>query len=1116
MVRISLILLLAAACVFAQTTRTATLVGNVTDPTGAAIVGAKVTVVNPATGFTSTGEANELGRYYVPNLSPGSYEMNVEAQGFRTHVRKGIELRAGEVPRVDVQMELGAITESVTITGGVPLLETETSTAGATLENKTFMRIPIMQMRTYNIMNYLPGLNTTGFNDFHAVGQRVNAMGYTVDGVSAREPVRGTAVSHDRTVQTSTDALAEVKMLTTGIPAEYGRAGSGMITAVFKSGTNELHGSAEDRWMAKDFLHRGYFDKLKRTEPLLYHELAFNLGGPILLPKIYDGRNKTFFFFSWQRHHEKASETEIRDVPSEQMLNGDFSFDGKGFPIYDPASTRLENGVWVRDVFPANQVPRARFDPVAMNFLSKQPWATPNNAGFVDAFGPHQNVASQTRYRSYRSRVDVKLDHQFSPMHKIFGRWSYNRHRHWSNRSYTHLNWQLLIPEAQPHPANQYNAVVSDTYTFNPTTINEIRLGFNRRYYTYTGMGYQQDWGTQLGMPNVLPDHVPRFENLGNSGYAYNPHSFLQTVGEDFTLSENLTKVTGPHTLKFGYEVFHSRYNSRVEDWPSGQYYMGGTSFPFKPNTGHGFAGFLLGAVERASFTQTRTNWLPRWWTHAWYVQTDWKPTRNLTVNAGVRWTYESPFRTKFGQQSQFDPTVVDPITGKMGAITHPTGALAEKDLNNFQPRLGMAWNFHPKWVFRGSFGINTIDVLSPTENIAFEEYFASAQVQPPPGDPRVAFYLSQGPPDIPFQVNADGTVPFVGTNYGGRGATWYDPSMRMPYIASWSGGFQWQFTGTWLAEAIYQGSSGVGLLNNWDINVIPLNISTDISELDKIYSRTQNYKPYTQFGAIRHYSNYGHSSYHGITFRAEKRYSHGVSLNAFYTFSKALNNGDGDEGMSGITYYDRSLEKGRAFFDVTHRTVAIVAWDLPVGRGRRYMNRGGIVDTLLGGWGLTWVNSLQSGRTFTVSFAGSPNRYLPGNSRPNILLPFDQTQVDGWKIGPHRFPTDAQNPFLNLNAFAYPAPYTAGTLGRNTFEGPGLYWPQASLAKRWQYRERLSFTLRWDVSNVFKLPQFSTPNSTYNSKSLGTFARFTTGEVGGFAAIGTKFHHILVFRLQW
>jgi hypothetical protein len=317
--------------------------------------------------------------------------------------------------------------------------------------------------------------------------------------------------------------------------------------------------------------------------------------------------------------------------------------------------------------------------------------------------------------------------------------------------------------------------------------------------------------------------------------------------------------------------------------------------------------------------------------------------------------------------------------------------------------------------------------------------------------------------------------------------------------------------------EATYQGSRGVRLLNAWDINQIPLNISTDPNVLRTIFQSQQNFKPYPQFGTIRHYSNYGDNSYHGITLRGEKRYSHGLVLNAFYTFSKALNNGDNDGNVGGIDFYNRSLEKGRANYDIRHRFVSVLTYELPFGRGRAFMNKGGFMDHLFGGWDLAYTQTFQSGPPITVGFGGSPFNYLPGAARPNMVPGVDPITED-WNIGPHRFPTQAQVPYLNAAAFAYPAAFTAGTMGRNVVEAPGITWPQFSLSKQWNvYKERARFILRWDMNNPFKSPNYGAPNSTYNLQNLGEFGRVGTSTRGGFSDIGTaQPNHLLVFRLEW
>lgn len=1134
MLRLFLTLLVVLSAALAQTTGTATLVGTITDNTGAIVPGATLNVVNVETQFIHKGQTGPEGNYYIPNLSPGTYRLTVEASGFKRYVHEGIILRTSEQPRIDIQLEVGAVTESVNVSGTAPLLETETTSTGQILEGDTIVKIPVLQKYAFRIMLYLP--STSNINGQHVVGQRERSLGYTIDGVGGKEPVRSMIGSTNQVTSTTIDALEEVKLFTTGMPAEFGHSAGGLLSTVFKSGTNSFHGSAEDRYINKVLIHRTYLEQLPRNNPFTYHELSATASGPVYIPKVYDGKNKTFWLFGFQRHHEKGGETATLAVPSPEMLGGNFNFGGLN-PIYDPASTtfgpssQCASGVsecWTRTPFPNNQIPRDRFDPAVVNFLGRNPYTPENNTdrAFNAASGPTNNLISPTNYRSYRTRFDAKIDQQFSSNHKMFGRYSQVRHRAWRDRYSPEIAWRDYDWRAVPIPIDQRNVVLSDTITFSPTMINEARLGYNRRRGTVFPSTLNQGWAAQLGIPNVSGATFPNFQFCNNQSTCTDGTTFFrqdnsglsasQEVGEDFTFQDNITKIVKRHTLKFGYETIRTRYNSLVPSLPSGSYRFGGTDFPFRPNTGVQFAAFLLGSVSNAQYTQAVTTWLPRWWSHALYFQDDFKILRNVTLNLGLRWSYETPFSTKYGLQSQFDPNVADPITGRMGAITHPKGALASKDLNNFQPRVGVAWQIHPSLVFRTSFSVITQDLMTYGLNQMFEEYFATASIQAAPGDPRPVFQLSQGPPSFQFNLAPDGSVPFVGTNFQARNASWFDPNMRMPYIMNWSAGFQWNFAQNWLLETTYQGSRGVRLLNGWNINQIPLDISTDPNVLRTIFQSSQNYRPYPQFGTIRHYSNYGDNSYHGVTFRAEKRYSYGLALNAFYTFSKAINNGDGDGDVNdGITFYNRALEKARANYDIRHRFVSVMTYELPFGKGRKFMNQGGVLNAILGGWDLAYTQTFQSGPPFTVSFAGSPYNYLPGGTRPNLVG--DNPVASNWNIGPDRFPTQAQVPYLNASAFEYPAAFTPGTMGRNILEGPGLTWPQFSLSKQWTFFERARFILRWDMNNPFKSPNFGLPDVTFNRQNLANFGRIGTNTRGGFSDIGTaQPNHLLVFRLEW
>src|SRR3954454_18698468 len=418
---------------FAQTTGLSTVVGTVTDNSGAVITGASVNLVNSDTQFVYNGETNNDGAYYIANVTPGTYRLTIQAQGFKRYIRDGFILRTSEQPRLDVQLEVGSVTESVNVTGSAPLLETETTSTGQILEGETIVKIPVLQKYAFRVLLYLP--STSNINGQHVVGQRERAIGYTMDGVSGKEPMRSMIGSTNQVTSTTIDALQEVKLFTTGMPAEYGHSAGGLLSTVFKSGTNQFHGSLEDRYINKVLVHRTYLEQLPRNNPFTYHELSGTLSGPVYIPKIYNGKDKTFWLFAFQRHHEKGGETATNAVPSPEMLAGNFNVGGLN-PIFDPATTAFGqislcqpagSDCWYRLPFANNQIPASRVDPAIRNFLSHTPYTPENNStqrAFNAALGPTNNLITPPNYRSYRTRFDGKVDHQFSSNHKMFGRYS--------------------------------------------------------------------------------------------------------------------------------------------------------------------------------------------------------------------------------------------------------------------------------------------------------------------------------------------------------------------------------------------------------------------------------------------------------------------------------------------------------------------------------------------------------------------------------------------------------------------------------------------------------------------------------------------------------------------
>jgi hypothetical protein len=1105
--------LLTCSSLWAQAA-TGSIIGRVSDPTGAAVPGVQIEARDPAKGTSTRGVTDEQGIYRLLYLPPAQYDITYTASGFQTVERKEIGLRSNDTVTLDISLPVGSVSDKIEVTGQTPLLEVATSATGTTIAGASVNRLPVMQRYMWMTMYFMPGV--TSMAGFHIAGQRDRGIGYTMDGIPATEPVRG-GVATNRIMSTTPNAIEEVKMTTTVMPAEFGHSVGGAMSLTFKSGTNQLHGEAEDRYINNALLHRNFFVLSRPTRPFSYHNMAGLLSGPVYLPKIYDGRNRTFFLFGFSRHHEKNDREQITTVPTPEMLNGDFSFNGLGFPIFDPVTTRQNaQGVWIRDPIPGNIIPPSRINPVARNFLANNPWKAPNNPGnaaFIDRQGPQRNLGADFVFRSYRTRFDNKIDHNFGQNNRLFGRYSHVRNRAYGKE--VALAWSLIDGNGVMLPSDQINSVIADTHTFSPTLINEFRFGFNRRKESRNPGGIGEGWAQRLGIPGVGPETFPSFFN-SNGGAFYNawmPGASYYHVTENFFLQNNVTKIAGAHQIKFGWETLRTRANTRAQSLPSGVYRFGGTDLPFTPNTGNDFAAFLLGSVVRADFNTVLANWLPRWWTNSWFVQDDWKVTQKLTLNLGVRWSYESPFNTKYGQHSQFDPNFTDPVTGRRGGIVHDGRPLASRDLNNFQPRVGLAYRINDKMAFRSGFGLTTVDLQTAGLDQNFEEYFTAVTLQPPPGDPRPAFFINQGPGPIRYNILPDGTSPFVGTNFAGRPATWYDPNMRMPYVMNWNGTYQYQFASEWLFELSYQGAAGVKLLEGWNLNQVPLNISTNISVLDQIFQSYQNFRPWNHFGNVIHWSNSGHNTFHSGTVKIEKRLSRGFTLNSFYTWSKAITSGDNDAVLNGVDVYNRALEKARAGYDVRHRFVTYATIDLPFGRGKKWMNNNRVMDWVLGGWTLAGIQTFQSGIPVDFTVAGNPARFLPTGTivRPNLRVSnYNDIRIRNWDIGPNRFNA---NPIWDINAFAYPPAYTLGTMGRNVIEGPGLVWTQGSLAKVLNFGERYHLDVRFDVNNIFKRPNFANPNSAANITNPGTFGR-PTGTIGGFCCLGGQFVGTIGLRL--
>ena len=460
-------LFLAADAVMAQTGGGATLVGTVTDASGALVAGAKLTAVNTATAVATEITTSSEGTYYMPYLAPGEYRIKVTAPGFKEYVRERITVRSSEVPRIDIVMEVGSVTDSVTVSAETPLLNTENVVSAYVIGSKALVETPGVMKRTVYLLQYMPGVvGVVGQAGFHIQGQAQNDIGFSMDGISAKSPYTGTVNQVDGVIQGSTDAMEEVKVLTTGTSAEYGHSAGGSMKMVYKSGTNQLHVSFEDRYLNGKWVHRNYITQnpLPSEAPWSYQTFDLVAHGPVVIPKLYDGRNKTFWLSDYAINHERTINYRVTTVPTPEMLNGDFSFKeapGGGLPIYNPLSTRQVGNTWTRDPLPGNIVPRSMMDPVALKFLDLGIWLPPNQVGSPARTGPNGNLQRAESCRCLnRDRWDEKIDHQFNSNNKIFFRYSHGYHRGQNGDNFGNPEFNA---SREINPTDDINGVISYT-----------------------------------------------------------------------------------------------------------------------------------------------------------------------------------------------------------------------------------------------------------------------------------------------------------------------------------------------------------------------------------------------------------------------------------------------------------------------------------------------------------------------------------------------------------------------------------------------------------------------------------------------------------------------------
>jgi hypothetical protein len=1074
---------------------TGAITGVVTDPAQAVVPRAMVTVRNLATGVISRAQTTSAGVYNVPSLILGPYEVTVSAAGFKTAVRQNVVVETASVVRVDIGLELGAVGEKVTITAEAPLLQAERAEAGTEVTRKMLNVLPFQLTGSLRdptaFLRLTPGASGGQYGASIAGGRQfLNEV--FVDGVPVA--YNGTQNVPD-TARPSFDTVAEFRVETATPAAEYGRTSGGVVLLATRSGTNDIHGNVVA------LLHNGYFDARRFNARIpditRQGEFAGSLGGPVFIPKLFNGRNRTFFYANYTRLPRiNVTQGQTSTVPTAAMKRGDFS----AYPtvIFDPLTADTTG---LRQPFAGNIIPTARISSVAKTIQSYIP--DPNVAGFASNWLGESPTTENTK------TFQTRIDHQISENNKISGSIRYKS----NPRSFSNGPLPRLL-DGYTDSSDSRGGNLSDDYIIRPNLVNRVQLGYSR-FADPTRIN------NVLGNP-LVPIQIPgtflsAFPAITFTGQGMNPYHNGDTdrteTDDNYNLGESLNWTHGKHNFKFGVRVDQWRNNSISPlSGSPGSYSFNQltTAQPNVNNTGHSYASFLLGAASSATMNQSPPN-QSRSQYFAFYAQDDFKVTRKLTVNYGLRYEFQQPWWDPGGIVSQMDPTVPNPgAGGRLGAIVFGgsgSGRLGvdrflQTYYNGWGPRLGIAYQAAQNTVIRVGYGI----MYEPLRGSSLTRTGFSTNVSVTSSDSYApALWLDTGWPASVIKK-----APFIDpTLQNGQSVSMLSKG-EAAYpgrVQQWQIGIQHTIKGV-LLDGSYVGTVGHGLPNSQAMNQLPPSylalgdlLRQSITAPAVVAAGYQ--LPYAGFTgtlaqALRSFPQYqgvtmlaqpiSNSNYQGLLFKAEKRFSNGLQFLAAYTLSKSF-----DDIRTPIDIYNRQIEKGLGLDSNTgdNPQVLVVSYyyEMPWGAGKRFLHSG-LIGNVLGGFSVAGINTYRSGGLIAIGATNTLPIFNGGN-RPNLIggVPI--------LIGPDRGSFRPQNGlsgepgdvYLNKAAFAQPAPYTFGNLGPvlpniRTF---GSINEDLSIVKRQRlWREGRTVEFRCDMFNAFNRHNLGAPNTDLTSVNFG------------------------------
>lgn len=1048
--------------------------GIVRDPAGAPIPGVQLQVTNQDTGVSFELSTNDEGVYRTLPLAPGPYFLDARKEGFEALRRGPLTLQVGQALGLDLSLNLGRQSDTITVTEEAPVVETQTSNVTQTINRQMLAGLPLPNRAASSLALLAPGVvmvdNGVGTAEnypiFSIAGGRVRNQTFVLDGGNVTNATGLTRPQ--QLVSLPVDAMQEFTIISNNYSAEYGHSTGGVVSMSTRAGTNQYHGSVFESLKNNVFDARNYFASTK--PPVRLNQFGGSFGGPIQ-------KDKTHFFATWERTIQLTSETLASTVPTLAQRSGNFS----GVAIYDPATTIGT----ARQLFPGSIVPVTRFDPVALKVLSYYP--APNRAA---TSGGARNFAANSANRLNRDIVMGRLDHQLDSNNVLTA-------RYYINDSATNDSGTYGIPVSDPASnitdVRVQSFLTSYTHIFGPSLINDLKFTHLQRKFINTRPGYLDNLAAELGLKGVtdaaFPSFtVPGYATLGNPAGAYR----IQTPILDRQVLDTLAWFKGKHSFKFGAE-FRAGANDEIRDRGSaGNFTITPliTSLPGVTGTGNSIASLLLGEVNAASIQvsekiRSRSSYV------GIFAQDDFRVTSRLTLNIGLRWETELPRREVDNKMNSFDPLAINPVSGTPGVVTFaglngtPVRAFAT-DKNNLGPRMGFAYRLAGKrdTVIRGGAGIFYASTVSNTiGDSAALGFSTQASLVVPQADLQSAMRLRDG---FPAVTRPPLTAGFGAVPVGARPTTavsFFNPKQVAPISYQYNLSIQHEAGQGLLVEAGYIGN----VSHNLTANDFSLNqVRPELMGAGNAQSR----RPFPQFSNVTWINpSIGNSSYHGGFLRTERRFRAGLSFLAHYTFSKFLDDvASSDEYGDPGSYqdaYNRGLDKARSGSDVPHRLLVTVLYETPQFKGHR------LVNGVAGGWKVGILETAQSGSVFTVTaLANTTNAFPAGTLRPNILraaaLSGDERTINRW---------------FDTSAFSAPAFFTFGNSPRSGLRAAPLYTTDVTLEKSFRLRERWKFDLRSEFYNVLNHANFNAPGHVLGSPEFGVVSSARPGRTAQLSA---------------